>query len=147
MFNRVWGHMVVGFTTTYAIGAYHNWCCWFKSRSGKGVQHYVIKFVSVLWQVGGFLRVLRFPPTIKLTAMYDWNIVGSGVKHHKTNQPITNNTHIFKKTIQRLVIFGIRIACPGRYRDYCCSNKQQSIFNLACKNSLKNAKGVIRSRN
>ena len=32
------------------------------------IQHYVIKFVSDLWQVGGFLRVLRFPPTIKLTA-------------------------------------------------------------------------------
>jgi len=32
------------------------------------IQHYVIKFVSDLWQVGGFLRVLRFPPPIKLTA-------------------------------------------------------------------------------
>ena len=31
------------------------------------VQHYVIKFVSDLRQVGGFLRVLRFPPAIKLT--------------------------------------------------------------------------------
>ena len=30
-------------------------------------QHYVIKFVSDLWQVGGFLWVLRFPPPIKLT--------------------------------------------------------------------------------
>jgi hypothetical protein len=29
--------------------------------------HYVIKFVSVLWQVGGFLRGLRFPPPIKLS--------------------------------------------------------------------------------
>jgi hypothetical protein len=29
----------------------------------------MIKFVSVLWQVGGFLRVLRFPSPIKLTAM------------------------------------------------------------------------------
>jgi hypothetical protein len=28
---------------------------------------YVIKFVSDLRQVGGFLRVLRFPPPIKLT--------------------------------------------------------------------------------
>ena len=28
----------------------------------------VIKFVSDLRQVGGFLRVLRFPPPIKLTA-------------------------------------------------------------------------------
>jgi hypothetical protein len=26
------------------------------------IQHYVIKFVSYLRQVGGFLRVLRFPP-------------------------------------------------------------------------------------
>jgi hypothetical protein len=60
--------MVVGFTTTYAIRAYHHWCCEFESRSGRGVQHYVIKFVSGLRQVGGFLRVLRFPPPIKLTA-------------------------------------------------------------------------------
>jgi hypothetical protein len=61
------GHdrMVVGFTTTYAISAYHHWCFEFESRSG--VQHYVIKFGSDLWQVGGFLRVLRFPPSIKLT--------------------------------------------------------------------------------
>jgi hypothetical protein len=34
----------------------------------KGVQHYVIKFVSDLQQVSGFLWVLRFPPSIKLTA-------------------------------------------------------------------------------
>ena len=32
-------------------------------------QHYVIKFVSDLRQVDGFLQVLRFPPPIKLTAM------------------------------------------------------------------------------
>ena len=35
---------------------------------GRGVQHDVIKFVSDLRQVGGFLRVLRFLPPIKLTA-------------------------------------------------------------------------------
>ena len=33
------------------------------------IQHYVIKFVSNLWQVCGFLWVLRFPPSIILTAM------------------------------------------------------------------------------
>jgi hypothetical protein len=33
------------------------------------IQLYVIKFVSDLRQVGDFLRVLRFPPPIKLTAM------------------------------------------------------------------------------
>ena len=33
------------------------------------IQHYVIKFVSDLGQVDGYLRVLRFPPPIKLTAL------------------------------------------------------------------------------
>jgi hypothetical protein len=56
--------MVVGLTTTYAISVYHRWCCEFESRSGRGVQNYVTKFVSDLRQVGGFLR---FPPPIKLT--------------------------------------------------------------------------------
>jgi hypothetical protein len=32
------------------------------------IPHYVIKFVSDLPQVGGFLRALLFPPPIKLTA-------------------------------------------------------------------------------
>ena len=32
-------------------------------------QHYVIKFVIDLWQVGGFLWVLWFPPPIKLTTL------------------------------------------------------------------------------
>ena len=31
------------------------------------IQHYVIKYVSDLWQVGGFLQALWFPPPIKLT--------------------------------------------------------------------------------
>jgi hypothetical protein len=37
-------------------------------REGYSIQHYVIKFVSGLRQVDGVLRVLRFPPPIKLTA-------------------------------------------------------------------------------
>ena len=31
------------------------------------IQHYVIKFVSDLRQVGNFFQVLPFPPPIKLT--------------------------------------------------------------------------------
>ena len=42
-----------------------------RRSSGRGVQHYVIKFVSDLRPVGGFLLVLRFPPPIK---------------HHQTNK-------------------------------------------------------------
>jgi len=64
--------MVVGFTTIYAISAYHHWCCEFESRSGPGLQHYVIKFVSDLRQVGCFLWVLRFPPSIKLKYCWKW---------------------------------------------------------------------------
>jgi hypothetical protein len=33
------------------------------------IQHFVMKFVSDLWQVGGFLQALQFPPPIKLAAM------------------------------------------------------------------------------
>jgi len=44
------GHdrMVVGFTTTYAISAYHHQRCEFNFHLDKVylIQHYVIKFVS-----------------------------------------------------------------------------------------------------
>ena len=60
--------MVVGIKTTYAISAYHHLCCEFESRSKRGVQHYVIKFVSDLRQVGDFLRAFQFSPPMKLTA-------------------------------------------------------------------------------
>ena len=29
--------IIVGFTTKYAIGAYHHWCCGFDSHSGQGL--------------------------------------------------------------------------------------------------------------
>ena len=73
--------MVVGFTTTYAISAYHYWRCEFESRSGRGVQHYVIKFVSNLRQVNGFpvsSTNNNRPP------QYNWNIVESGINTIKS---------------------------------------------------------------
>jgi hypothetical protein len=61
--------MVLGFTTTHATSDYHDYSCEFEYRSWRDVldliQHYVIKFVSDLRQVGSFLRC---PPPIKLTA-------------------------------------------------------------------------------
>ena len=45
------------------------------------IQHDVIKFVSDLRQVGGFLRVLQFPPQIKLIATIQLKCVESGVRH------------------------------------------------------------------
>jgi len=46
-------------------------------------QHYVIKFVNDVRQVSVFLRVLWFPPPIKMTATI--YIVESGVKHPQPN--------------------------------------------------------------
>ena len=62
--------MAIRFTITCAICAYHQCSCEFEPRSWRGVldtKLYVIKFVSDLRQVGGFLRVLWFPPPMKLT--------------------------------------------------------------------------------
>ena len=59
--------VVIGFTITSEISAYHHRCCELESRSGRGVQQYVVKLDCDLRQVGGFLRVLRFPPPMKLT--------------------------------------------------------------------------------
>ena len=50
---------------------YHHWCCEFESRSGLGVQLYVIQFVSDLQQFGGFTRVFQFPPSIIMWP--DWS--------------------------------------------------------------------------
>jgi hypothetical protein len=58
-------HMVVGFTTNCTISVYHLYSCEFEPRWWRGV----LKFVSDLWQVGGFHQVLRFPPPLKLTVM------------------------------------------------------------------------------
>ena len=67
--------MVVGFTKVYICNQCLSHCCEFESRSTSAtgevysIKHYVIKFVSDLWQVCGFLRVLRFPPPIKHTML------------------------------------------------------------------------------
>jgi hypothetical protein len=62
--------MVVGFTITYAINPITTKVVSLNPAHGKvySIQHYVIKFVSNLRQVSGFLRVLQFLPPIKLTA-------------------------------------------------------------------------------
>ena len=65
------GHdlMVVEFKTRYEISSYHHQGCEFESRTDElySIHQYMIKFVSNLQQVGGFFRVLRFPPVIKPT--------------------------------------------------------------------------------
>jgi hypothetical protein len=50
--------MAVGFTIVYAISAYHHWCCEFESRSGRSVQHYVIKLSVICNRSVVFTRSL-----------------------------------------------------------------------------------------
>jgi len=49
------------------------------------IQHYVIKFVSDLRQVGGFLRYTGFLHQQIWPPRYNWNIVESDTKHHNPN--------------------------------------------------------------
>jgi hypothetical protein len=52
--------MVVGFTTTCAIGAYQVVRKNLVHGKVYPIQHYMIKFVCDFRQVGGFLRVLQY---------------------------------------------------------------------------------------
>ena len=102
--------MVVGFTTTYAISAYHHWCCEFESWSGRGVQHYVIKFVSNLRQVDAFLRVLQFPPPI----ITDRHNITEILLKVALNTIKPNQIYIFDLFYHTLNFFCRISACRGR---------------------------------
>jgi hypothetical protein len=66
------------------------------------LQHYVIKFVSDLRQVGGFLRVLRFPPPIKLTYINEILLTVAETEHrfmrllYRTLQHGTSNIKTYR---------------------------------------------------
>ena len=58
-----------------------------------------------LWQIGDFLRVLRFPPPIKLTTTINWNIVEIGVKHHIPNPIKLTLTLWFEICTRKLTVY------------------------------------------
>jgi hypothetical protein len=72
--------MVVGFTTTCAISAYHHYSCEIEPCLWRGVLDTTLCDKVCQWLATGrwFSPVLRFPPP-----RYNWNIVESGIKHHK----------------------------------------------------------------
>ena len=78
--------MVVGFTITYVISAYHHWCelelCIWHGLLDTTLCDKVCQWLATgRWFSPGTL----FPPPIKLTERYNWNIVESGVKHQNAN--------------------------------------------------------------
>ena len=47
------GRMVVGFTTTYAISAYHNWRCEFESSTQRGILDTILGYKVCYWLATG----------------------------------------------------------------------------------------------
>ena len=89
--------------TTNVVSSNHFQVC--------SIQQYAIKFLSDLRQVGGFTRVLRFPPPIKLTAN-DITEILLKVALNTIDQTIHVPMyivllHIHYKTKHFLTIFGI----------------------------------------
>jgi hypothetical protein len=59
-----YGSWIYNYLMCYSISTYHYQRCEFESHPGEVysiMSQYVVKFVSDLWQVGGFPRVLGFP--------------------------------------------------------------------------------------
>ena len=66
----------------------------------RGVKHYVIKFVSDLRQIDGFLRTLRFPSPIKSDRQDIAEILFKEVaKHHNPNSLIAISQNGTKVTM------------------------------------------------
>ena len=86
--------VIFGLTTTYAISAFHNLSSNPAHSEMYSIKYYMIKCVS---DFRGFLRILWFPPTIKLTPRYKWNIVKGGVKHHNPNPYRRNLNMLFSQ--------------------------------------------------
>ena len=75
--------MIVGFTTTCIISVYHHYSCELESRSWRGVLHTtlcdkVCQWLATCWWFSPVSSTNKnWPPR------HSWNIVESGVKHHK----------------------------------------------------------------
>ena len=78
--------MVVGFTSTCPISAYYNNGCEFEPRWWRGVLDTTLWNKVCQWFAGGrwFSPGTSVPSTNKTEPpRYSWNIVESGVTHHK----------------------------------------------------------------
>ena len=95
--------MVVGFTTTYAISTYQHWCSEFESRTGRWVQHYVIK-----WLVTGQWFSSRTPiSSINETDRHDITEILLEVTLNTTKQ--TNKNRLVSRILSWWIPY--RILC------------------------------------
>ena len=76
------------------------------------IQHYVMKFVSDLQKVDGFIRVLQYP----LPPWYNWNIVESDVKHQTPNPSLETFFHFLTIIFKFLLkLADINLNCRWLY--------------------------------
>ena len=97
--------MVVGFITACAISAYHHKTCEFEPLL---IQPYVIKFVSDLQQVCGFLR---FPPSIK-TDRHDITEILLKISLNTINQPYPTDSYFLTRLYNKTAV---NIGLSGQY--------------------------------
>ena len=99
--------MIVGFTTTCVISAYNHYSGEFEPRSWLSVLDKTFCNKVCQWlATDGWLStgwVLWFFSPIKLTSQYNWNIVESGVKHHKPHLP--TDSWQFNKSTKYILSF------------------------------------------
>ena len=97
--RRGCGRMVVGFTTTCAISAYHHYSCEFEPRSWRGVLKTTLCDKVCQCLVTGQWFSLGNPVTS--TNKTDRHKIFLNVKHHKPNQPLLHWKHTFLITIDK----------------------------------------------
>ena len=78
-YNRSYGSWIYNYLCNQSISPLMLWVQFPLMTRYTRYNFKPLKNVSDLQQVGYFLRILRFPPA------YNWNIVGSGVKHDNHN--------------------------------------------------------------
>jgi hypothetical protein len=115
------------------ISAYHPLTLWVRIPF-MAIQHYVIKFVSDLRQVGGFLRVLRFPPPIKLK--YCWK------KSLTTPKGQSESVALNTITLTLCVLsskYGVLLisSCSGVRLVHSCLLARVMVFNVTFNNILE----------
>ena len=92
--------MVVGFTTTYAISAYHHWCCEFESRSGRCVLDTTLCDKACQWLATGRWfspvsssnktdrhNIAEILLTVALNTIKQTNILDRGSQFHRRMHP------------------------------------------------------------
>ena len=103
------------------------------------IQHYLIMFISDLVQVGGFLRVLHFPPSIRRDWRYQRGNQNPYIEEEQTKQwpkekvqkdkqRSTKHTYKTKDRVTvTLLKTGSELRCSGRVSSSCSTSDTRRV--------------------